>query len=934
MESQSRGSRAQGGWHVISRLCYVLLLLFSLPLRADPVVAITDRFEQTPLGEYLEVLEDRDRALTLADVQTPQLSALFKSNNSTVLNQGLTRSAWWVRFRIQNPGTDVRHLRLELDRASLGHITLFSPTTQGNYERRYAGVQTVHVAGDEVGNTFRFHLTLVPGQMSTYFLRITTDRSLITGITLGTPEAMASRQRNGAALLGLGFGILAGLCLYTALLLHTRARDRSSVWFTLYLIAVIGYLLTINGILGVEYLSIRNLQNFLEISFIFLLQISATLFAGSFLRRHLPDGFPRLMHAQALALGVLLVLSFMLSPNSVGYILLVSSLWISITLPLAGMISWRNGSRAALLYSIARLAMFVIMLLAMLNLSAKLATALPLSNVITAAFCVEAMLIAIGLTIQQRAYLHESVELQQQQLISAAKIQSREEFLTQMSHEIRTPMSGILGMSELLADTPLTVSQREYVSTIQTSSNSLLRILNDILDHSKMESGKLSVVEEPFELNDLLSESMALFKTHIEEKHLELIATLAPDLPTSLLGDPTRLSQVINNLLRNAIKFTQHGQVEIHFQKSLKGLRVEVRDSGIGVSPEKIATLFQHSPSGAPPGTGLSLSICKQLVELMDGEIGVTSHPRTGSIFWIELPLKPQLSNSSEDAIPDHWMRGLRLLVVDDNQTVNRVIEEQSGRWGMSVRTADNGAEGLALARNAANLGEPFDIILLDHNMPGMSGLQLAARIKEDPIIRNDVIMIMLTGMSVPPTHTMTRNVGIRRILAKPVTERHLKTAIAEELGHLKALRKKTPDIGSADLNHLKELRVLVAEDNHLSQRVIRGMLGKLGIDGTIVSNGREAVEEISRNVYDIILMDCDMPFMDGYAATQAIREWEKATKRKPLPILALTAHILDEHKKRSREAGMNAHLSKPIELAELQDALLTWAPNLRPATP
>jgi len=210
--------------------------------------------------------------------------------------------------------------------------------------------------------------------------------------------------------------------------------------------------------------------------------------------------------------------------------------------------------------------------------------------------------------------------------------------------------------------------------------------------------------------------------------------------------------------------------------------------------------------------------------------------------------------------------------------------------------------------------------------MPGMSGLQLAARIKEDSLLRQDVLVIMLTGINIAPTITMARNVGIRRVLTKPVTERNLKTAIAEELGHIQRIKEAAPEPDSRNLERLKRMRVLIAEDNHLSQKVIRGMLGKLGVNATVVANGREVVEEVSRNDYDIVLMDCDMPFMDGYAATQAIREWEKFTRRRPIPILALTAHILDEHKEKSRVSGMNEHLSKPLELSELQDALLRWA--------
>ncbi|MFP5430738.1 MAG: response regulator [Gammaproteobacteria bacterium] len=933
MESQCQGWQTGVCRHIVPWLCLLICLLTAPPASAGPVVTLTDRNDDISLGEYLEVLEDKDKALTLPEVQGASLAPLFRANNSTMFRRGLSSSAWWLRFSLQNHDDQPRRLVLELDRASLGLISLHAPDSNGIYRQRDAGIRTPHVIADEEGNTYRFTLDSPAGSLTTYYLRLETNRGLTTNIRLLTPEAMIERQRMTTGLLGLGTGILLALCLYTAFLLHTRGRDRTSLWFSLYLLMAAVYVLADSGIIGVELFRTPNLQNFVEICSIFLIQVAATLLAGSFLQHFLSSGFARLMQAQALALGMLMVLAFSLPPASANYLTAAAAVWTTLVLPAAGIMAWRNGHGTAPLYVTARLLPLAMTAIAMTQLSGIINATLPTSMMVVATLSTEAMLLAVAIAVQQRQQLLEQASHQEQLRISAAEARAKEELLSQMSHEIRTPMSGILGMTELLEDTPLTPGQRDYVSTIHASSNSLLRILNDILDHSKMEAGKLSVVDEPFDLNTLLGECLSLFRTHAEEKHLELIAILDPELPTLVTGDPTRLRQVISNLLRNAIKFTQNGQVEIHLMRSLRGLRVEVRDSGIGIPTEQLGTIFQPQPNSQTPGSGLGLSICKQLVELMGGEIGVNSQPRQGATFWFELPLRPQETSQPGISIPDHWLRGLRLLVVDDNQTVNRVVTEQASRWGMQVTAADNGAAALALARNAANLGEPFDIILIDHNMPGMSGLQLAARIKEDPIIRNDVIMMMLTGMNIAPTHTMVRNVGIRRILAKPVTERQLKTAIAEELGHLKRLQEQTATVGEAELGRLKSLKVLIAEDNHLSQKVIRGMLGKLGVSATVVANGREVVEEVSRNDYDIVLMDCDMPFMDGYAATQAIREWEKVTGRKPTPILALTAHILDEHRKKSHAAGMNAHLSKPVELAELQQALLEWAPApVRPA--
>lgn len=931
MFAERQERRSQPRWYAMA-LCLLLSMLAFGPAHASPVLVLTDHFERVSLGDYFEVLEDPDRAYTGQDIQSSAFRDRFTGTPGQGANIGYSHSAWWFRLTVQNPGA-TRDLVFEASHPSTRFVTLYRPDGNGGYEEVQAGVGSARISGDLPHNNYWFQLQVPAGTTQVYYLRLQSALSVNSTAYLGTPAAMAVANEANTIWFGIGVGVLGGLAIYNLLLLHNIRRDRSSLFYVLFLISVVGYMLSERGLIGVAYVRQTGLQNTMQVLTIYLSQLSAILFGISFLTPS--KNWARVLAGGFFVLLGLTVLSFFVSPGTAGQTATLGSAITGLTLLTLGYRRFREGYKPAFYFVIAYSSLTLSVLIAALCIYGVIQLPLQPNTVILVATCIEAVLLAIGLTERlQLAYQKTALE-HERVAVAEAEAHAKGSFLAQVSHEIRTPMSGILGMTELLMDTPLTPAQREYANTIHASSNSLLRILNDILDFSKMESGKLSVVEESFDLGELLHDCLDLFKGHAEEKHLELVAMIDPRVNPLVIGDPTRLRQVISNLLRNAIKFTQQGEVVINIlpagTTTDQRVRVEVTDTGIGIPASQIDHIFQPYQQGSnnvrpETGTGLGLSICKQLVELMGGTLGVNSVERVGSTFWFELPLRSQPAETPRLLGVESRLKGLRLLMVDDNHTVNRVIQQQATSWGMIVTTADNGAEALALARNAANLGEPYDIIIVDHNMPGMSGLQLAARIKEDSLIKNDVLVIMLTGINIAPTSTMARNVGIRRVLTKPVTERLLKMAIAEELGHIERLKNEAPLRAANDTEALKNLRVLIAEDNHLSQKVIRGMLSKLGVSATVVANGKEVVEEVSRSEYDVVLMDCDMPFMDGYVATQSIREWERATGRRPIPILALTAHILDEHKDKSRSAGMNEHLSKPIELVELQEALLRWS--------
>jgi len=618
---------------------------------------------------------------------------------------------------------------------------------------------------------------------------------------------------------------------------------------------------------------------------------------------------------------MLLALPFLERPHYGPMYTMFAALAMPATL-LAAFNAMRKGCADAPRYAAARLTAACAGALAVGNDLSLLVTPVDTADLLVLGACVESALLAWALQLRQTRLFREETDERLRRSSEEAATRARSDFLARFSHNVRTPLNGILGMTELLSDTSLTPRQREYTLTIRSSGENLLEQLNEALDWSRLESGQMEIQRVDFDLPQLVADAIESVQLRAEEKHIEIVVDIDPSLPVRVIGDPSRLRQVLCNLLGNAVRYTHRGdvQVQVFAGETADTVRIDVRDTGVGIAREKLASLLDRAPA-ANSTRGFGLVIARQLTERMGGELGVHSEEHRGSLFWITLPLPA----SPEQSVPAgaELLQGKRLLIVDDNAAVRRVIETQAGNWGMQAMVAENGQDALATARTQANLGTPFDIVIVDHNMPGMSGLQLAARIKEDPLIRHDAIIVMLTGLNIAPTDTMARNVGIRRVLTKPVSGRALQAVLAEELMRRERFE---PDDGAPAAGIGANLRVLVVEDHHLSQKVIRGMLAKLGVRSDVVSNGQEAVEAVQHHGYDLVLMDCEMPVLDGYEATRRIRAWETDNARHAVPIIALSAHSLNEIKERCRQAGMNGHMAKPVDLNELRETLRIYS--------
>ncbi len=550
--------------------------------------------------------------------------------------------------------------------------------------------------------------------------------------------------------------------------------------------------------------------------------------------------------------------------------------------------------------------------------------------------------LAVKEDVTEKFYISEQLLIEKDKAEAATLAKSS--FLATMSHEIRTPMNGVIGMTGLLLDTALTDEQREYAEIVRKSGESLLSLINDILDFSKIEAGKLELEILDFDLCTAIEDTVDILALRASDKKLDLFCHIDADVPLYLKGDPGRLRQIIINLAGNSIKFTDHGEVVIRAslqseQDQFATVLFEIQDTGIGIPAHRLSALFtpftqvDGSTTRKYGGTGLGLAICKQLAELMDGEIGVTSEEGKGSTFWFTARFEKQPPEASEKAGSHTFadLSGIKVLVVDDNHTNRKLITALLSNWGCHSEVAADGDTALALLHEAAATGQPFQIALLDHQMPGMDGLELGKRIKADNLMKNTVL-VMVTSLGQRGDAAELERIGFAGYLTKPVRQTMLKDCISLALG---TIRHSTDDTVSKSQGLItrhtiaemdkKLIRILLAEDNVINQKVAQKMLMTLGYRVDVVANGLEAIRALEMIKYDLVLMDCMMPEMGGFEATALIRSTGSAVLDHSVPIIAMTANAMNSDRDECFEAGMDDYLSKPVKKEEMAAVIEKW---------
>lgn len=903
----------QGNWLFV--FLFFFILNYSLALHAAPVITVDDSTTKLDLAHHVDALDNPQHSITIADILTSHLIHEFAPIDLTAPDSlKPVSSAFWLRFSIANTSTRPQVFWLTANHTAITRLTLYQPATTNPSE--FSTAPDTPIQHADFAPILK-EISIPPQSSATFLLDIQAINKNSLNIELIKPREYLPEQIRHSRLFSFFIGILVMLALLNLFFALYR-KSMIFLYYSCVLIAYTGIEIAGIGMPRTLFTHFGEWQIPAIITLFYLLNTALLLCTIEYIKSTNAHNkhFNHLIHAQYF--NTLFSLLLLVTVDTYIPVILIP-LTITVIFILSALIDCYKNHDDEIALGNAIIVALSAILSAIYFLTGHIPFSLALFNdpFLIFLIIIETSGTTVLFLIHSQNKINEEFTKKLIIDIQETRHRAQNDLMQEVSRDMQTPLSGILGMADLLKSSSLTAEQHGKVDTIKNSGQALLNKISDIYFRIQLEKNHGGARKSPFELILLMENCLTSFQLSAENNNIELILQVQPDIPAIVKGDEYRLRQIIIQLIENAIKNTEQGEVLVKLSKNASDanlIQFTITDTGRGISADKISILKRNREKDPENPNKLGISTVQQLLSELKSTLFIQSIEGEGSTFSFSLDLPAVTITAEKNPLVDSILKNKRLLIVDDNHTSSKVIKQQASQWGMKIAEAHTGNEALAMYRAKHNLGETFDAIILDYDMPQVSGIEVAEKISREAGSRP--VIIMLAGLSQSPPAEIAKQAGIDVILNKPASQKLLQLTLC----NLFQINRKS-STASATHNQQK-LHLLVADDNDVIRSVISKMMDSLNVEYKMVSDGKLAFDAVKKERFDVILMDCEMPFMNGFEATQHIHQWQRERNQRQTPVIALTAYTLGEHKTKSIAAGMADYLEKPINLTELEAVL------------